>query len=275
MTDPTPAIRMKLDPCNPGQFFACCGLLELADRLWDGAEGWFASRGSEFYLAPVTGAGSSLGQLLRTLLATDFQAIDAEDLATSPLLLGASFHLRLDWWKDEAAGGSELKTWAGRQQVVTIARAMRQAFARALQWASESGRELERDLLQYSEVIPDPTDPKRSVAPFYFDARRAAGASNIDIGFSPDVQQIDATSFPAVEFLCLVGLQRFRPARDPKARKYLFNAWSWPLLPAAACAAVAGVPADYAGRRYEFRLLFRTKYLKGFLPANLWRPADE
>ena len=35
-------IRVNVDPTNPGQFFACCGLLELADRLWPGAEGWFA-----------------------------------------------------------------------------------------------------------------------------------------------------------------------------------------------------------------------------------------
>ena len=34
-------IRVAVDPTNPGQFFACCGLLELANRLWPGAEGWF------------------------------------------------------------------------------------------------------------------------------------------------------------------------------------------------------------------------------------------
>ena len=34
-------IRLKVDPANPGQFFACCGLLEIAERLWDGVEGWF------------------------------------------------------------------------------------------------------------------------------------------------------------------------------------------------------------------------------------------
>lgn len=31
------AIRINVDLTNPGQFFACCGLLELADRLWGGA----------------------------------------------------------------------------------------------------------------------------------------------------------------------------------------------------------------------------------------------
>ena len=48
MSDPTPSIMVAVDPTNPGQFFACCGLLELADRLWPGAEGWFAVDGREF-----------------------------------------------------------------------------------------------------------------------------------------------------------------------------------------------------------------------------------
>src|SRR6059058_2715350 len=41
MTNAAPSIRVNVDVTNPGQFFACCGLLELADRLWPGAEGWF------------------------------------------------------------------------------------------------------------------------------------------------------------------------------------------------------------------------------------------
>ena len=41
MSDPKSNIRIPVDRANPGQFFACCGLLELADRLWPGAQGWF------------------------------------------------------------------------------------------------------------------------------------------------------------------------------------------------------------------------------------------
>src|SRR3990172_7193974 len=42
MTDnPQPSITVNVDVSNPGQFFACCGLFELADRLWPGAEGGF------------------------------------------------------------------------------------------------------------------------------------------------------------------------------------------------------------------------------------------
>ncbi len=39
MSSENPSIRVNIDPTNPGQFFACCGLLELADRLWPGSEG--------------------------------------------------------------------------------------------------------------------------------------------------------------------------------------------------------------------------------------------
>jgi hypothetical protein len=44
---------VAVDPTNPGQFFACCGLLELADRLWPGAEGWFDLDQMAFCLASL------------------------------------------------------------------------------------------------------------------------------------------------------------------------------------------------------------------------------
>jgi CRISPR-associated protein Csx14 len=45
-------IRVRLEPTNPGQFFACCGLLELAHRLWGGAEGWFEDQQHHFCMHP-------------------------------------------------------------------------------------------------------------------------------------------------------------------------------------------------------------------------------
>ena len=38
MSVANPNITVNVDVANPGQFFACCGLLELADRLWPRAE---------------------------------------------------------------------------------------------------------------------------------------------------------------------------------------------------------------------------------------------
>ncbi len=39
-----PNIKIPVDVTNPGQFLACCGLLELASRLDEQGEGWFGDR---------------------------------------------------------------------------------------------------------------------------------------------------------------------------------------------------------------------------------------
>lgn len=57
----TPTDSIPVDITNPGQFFACCGILELADRLWPGATGWF--EGSHFQLS----AEGSLETIMKTL----------------------------------------------------------------------------------------------------------------------------------------------------------------------------------------------------------------
>ena len=160
-------IRVFINPTNPGQFFACCGLLELAARLWPDSEGWFED--GEFCIC----AGQqevSLEQLLRMVLAVEMDVEEPDKPTISPLTLAAPFNLRLDWWRDERSGGSTFKTWAGQQKVVGIAKAMHRALARAIPLGPK--------LLQLAEVLPDPDEPKKSVAPFYFDARRAAGAES-------------------------------------------------------------------------------------------------
>ncbi len=59
MSNPEPSIRVTVDPMNPGQFFACCGLLELADRLWKEAEGWFEN--AAFCLRPTSTVEDATG----------------------------------------------------------------------------------------------------------------------------------------------------------------------------------------------------------------------
>jgi CRISPR-associated protein Csb3 len=255
-----PTIRVQVDPSNPGQYFACCGLLELADRLWNGAEGWFQE--DTFCLAPVETSGYALDVLLKTIRQSPLEKADSNDTqdTVAPLKLHGDFSLRLDWWHDDRAGGSKFKTWAGQQKVVNIARAMHATLG------DESLDE--RTLFNFPAVLFDAEDPGKTVEPFYFDARRAAQASSVDIGFSPDAQGLSMPVYAAVEFLCLVGLQRFRP-RDNGDRTFSFYTWSarTPLFPAVA-QAVASSGLLAGAREYRFRLLFRTKYLKGFLPAQ-------
>src|SRR5947199_155278 len=98
------SIRINVAPSNPGQFFDCCGLLELADRLWPGAEGWFEQR----YFC--IGGDRDLAHLIHQASHAKLTQLDMQDSTSSPLVIGPPFdELRLDWWQDEQAGGRELK----------------------------------------------------------------------------------------------------------------------------------------------------------------------
>jgi len=148
MTKLESALQINVDPTNPGQFFACCGLLELADRLCPGAEGWFDE--GQFHIA----AAGTLPDLIDNVVRLTLIQIDREDDTSSPIEIaepiavaagqpdsdndppgssrpekGELRHvLRLDWWQDERAGGKELKVWAGTMESVRIARAMQHAM---------------------------------------------------------------------------------------------------------------------------------------------------
>jgi CRISPR-associated protein Csb3 len=257
----TATARIWVDTANPGQFFACCGLLELADRLWHGAEGWF--EGDAFFLRPARQApvAADLATLLRAAVAAPLEQLDPEDETASPVRLAAPFALRLDWWKDDRAGGQALKGWAGRMNGVRIARAMQAALAR-LELHDES-------IFDRGMVVPDPSQPDNKVEPFYFDARRGGNAHPLDIGFSPDALQMSSAAYPAVELLCFIGLQRCRPTCTAP-RTFTYATWSAPLSPSVAPVAAAGRLRDPGSVLYRFENAFRTdqRKHKAFAPAT-------
>jgi len=156
-TMPEGEIRVRVDPTNPGQFFACCGLLELADRAWGGAEGWFRQHEGCFYLRPANSGHHSFIELIDTVhqtgllgelspelktelglletkrrqLKNEMKMLSEADearrkelgtlLRSGSIVIGKPFDLRLDWWNDD--GVDVPKTWAGSQEVLRIARA--------------------------------------------------------------------------------------------------------------------------------------------------------
>jgi len=250
MSNLEPTIRVNVDPANPGQYFACCGLLELAERAWKDVEAWF-----EVGSFAISGTGS-LQSLLTSIVKSTLSPLDSTIPTMSPLHLAEPFNLRLDWWLDERAGGSMFKTWAGQQKVVSIASAMKGALA--------PNRLDEESLFNTSAILYDADGGK--IEPFYLDARRAAQSHTIDVGFSPDAQKMLMPVFSTVEFLCLVGLQRFRPVCVPDDNVFEYATWH-DSLPIAVAAAAASGSVTLRSSRYRFQLLYRTKYLKGFLPA--------
>jgi len=271
-------IRVAVDPTNPGQFFACCGLQELANRLWPGAEGWFL--GKEFRIAcegtlaellsrlsqAQIGSSLSSSQLKRlgTLLSKAKDKLTPDDLEEKARLqemwklerlhLSAPFDLWLDWWRDERGERTELKTWAAKQLVAEMAEDML-AIIKAAPWSK----------------TPDPANPfpmaHADALPFNFDSDLSGQGSARDAGFSFDTLGLKSAFRPLLELLAFIGLQRFRPAfaGDNKIR---FCLWSTPLPPSVAAAAACGALAMNNARLYEFRLFHRTKYMKAFLPAQ-------
>lgn len=282
-TPPEPTIRVNVDVANPGQFFACCGLLELADRLWQGAEGWFDADNGEFCLTPTFDADNNndlltaikqcpLTNVMQTKELNRLQALKdtpTKDQSTgekvekkrleklwreSPLMLN-KFQLRLDWFLDSRAGGSRFKTWAGQQSVIDIAQSMKLAL----------------DEGHYDDIPPcDWIDsPCGSGVTFNFDAAASVQSSALDVGFVLDPLQMQSASRPLLEFMAFVGLQRFRPTSDTRNNAYTYTLWTSPLGPSVAAAHINGMIALESDYKFCFPLLYRTKYLKSFLPAQL------
>jgi CRISPR-associated protein Csb3 len=185
-----------------------------------------------------------------------------ELLRESPIVLGMPFGLTLDWFADEFAGGSRFKTWAGRQSVLVIATAMKDAL-KDTEWRNEA-------CLSFAV--------RECGLPFNFDSDLGAQGGAIDVGFSFDplagsaLTRIASMARPALELLAFIGLQRFRPTEVRGENRFIYTAWSRP-LPIAVAAAVScgalfrGSSSAVDDNRYEFRLLYRTKYLKSFLPS--------
>jgi CRISPR-associated protein Csb3 len=257
MTIPSRSFQVRVDVTNPGQFFACCGLLELANRLTPEALGWF-----ERNLFCIS-QSHKFPEILAEITSAVLRQLDRDDATASPIQIPAPFNLRLDWWKTNDRTVSDLKVWAGTMESFRIARAMQHAM-RAPEFASEN-------LLNVGVIAYDPDDPKKKVEPFYFDARRGPNAHSRDVGFAPNDLGVTTIASPSVEFLCLVGLQRTKPVPvRERPRIFDYHVWSGPLPATLMPAAAAGVLPDSATNGYRFESWFRTgqRKHKAFLSAR-------
>lgn len=271
-------IQIPVDLTNPGQFFACCGLLELADRLWPGAEGWFdcdsfmidcggslfdlLTRLSDSFVSnTMTPIQNERLKELSSMSKRDRERIDGADDEKKqleslrrelPIVIEGQISLRIDWFTDEDSGGSRFKTWAGQQSVIDIAQNMHRAI----------------------KPDEDVWTRKREIGlPFNFDSDLGSQGSSLDIGFSFDplagseLTRIEGACKPTLEFLSFVGLQRFRPMESAGKNRYVYIAWRSPLLATVAAAVACETVLIPNAKRFAFSLLYRTKYLKSFLPA--------
>ncbi len=239
-------ICLDVDRTNPGQFFGCCGVFELAQRLWPCATAHF--EGAHFIVSV-----GNLRELVTKAAQVPIEVLEAANQTSSALRLAEPFDLQIDWWKVERG----LKTWAGRMSVDRIATSLQRDLPNTL----NSG------FFDDGHVVHG-ADGKK-VEPYYFDGRRGATALPLDVGFSSDALSLETVAFSATEFFTLLGLQRFRPFRsDVKPRIYRYRAWLRPLPVTLAALAAANVLPD-DGPLFQFESTFRTdqRKHKAYSPA--------
>lgn len=242
-------IRIPLDPLNPGQFFACCGLFDLLSTNSSQKSALLARfevdpkvvRRAEFVMKNVE---ADLGRELTCLKQASITANGQPEPSISTVELTTSDRtIALDWWLDEFHNATtDLKCWAGQVKSKTL---------------------LEELLL----LLPEDANPNElllaqamSKSKFGIDPRSAWNA--LDFGFSPNEHNKDAATYPAVEVLGSLGLQAFRPRPERRVIKY--HLW-WEDLPADVAALAAFHP--WSGLRcsaYKFEISKRGQSYKFF-----------
>lgn len=238
------SFSVKVDVTNPGQFFACCGLLELAHRLWPGAEGWFEE---EQFLISTSGSKGTIKQLLRELATARATPLTgSNDPKLPPIHLGLPFDLRIDWWLDDRGNKSIFgKMFSGQKRALKDVTRLQEALVSTLKE--------ERD----SHTAFDWSVPLKGR--FGVDPRAAWEA--LKVGFSPNEQGMEVATYLVVELLGAVGLQTSPP--NTKDSGYVFCTWSVPLPACVGRAAAAGMIPTISGDQFYFELTTRGTY-KGF-----------
>lgn len=256
---PAPTATLAVNPANPGHYFACCGLFELAarPRLFPDAVAWFeqTETGFRFHLANTP----PLTELIEKITAAEITTVDPNDATASPITIGSPFELRVDWWKTSVATTSALKVWAGTMEAPRIARAMQKAIR----------PEDEERILYNLRIAYAPGDPTKKVEPFYFDANRGPNSDARDVGFSTNDLGLETLAAPAAEFLTFVGLQRAIP--EPSGdRLFDYHLWQTPIPIALLAAAINGLADSRPQPSFRFESWYRTSQRKhkAFLPAK-------
>lgn len=251
-------IRIDTDPTNPGQFFACCGLLELADRLWGGAEGWFEQRSFS------TNCDGNLEELLERLVMDPPERLTLPNngLAVKPIIAplrftfdgGASYPLTIDAWtqirmeksKPAVVANPPWNFWSGNQTSYGIWSDLRYALAQQLPKLRREGFKT-----LFAQRLP-------LTGRFGFDPGAAWNA--LDVGFSPNTQQMAVASSPATEMLAAIGIQRFRPVLSDDRKSFLYATWGQPLLPSVAASAASSLLPVAPAKRFRGYVVDRGQY---------------
>lgn len=241
-------LRIPLDPCNPGQFYACCGLIELLELSGNRTASRFSvdqRRPHQAYFVVTSEKELDVQSIVGALREAEYRPLrrqNAENPPTKDSIAPASVSIfgqrfMLDWWLDEFHyKATPLKCWAGQ---VTTQKLL-----------TELPRLLEAGEIGFNTSVFSSTR-------FGIDPRSAWVA--LDLGYSPNEQGQESQTYPFVEMLAAFGLQGFRPAGD-RTTGFQYSLWLSPLPCAVARIASARPWLGLRAARYKFSLGERGSY---------------
>ena len=246
MSEAMSTITVDVDVTNPGQFFACCGLLELAHRLWPGAEGWFDN--GSFHLTRPDRQTVVFQEMLRLVIECSVEALPADDSKTAPIRLGPPIGMVLSWWLRPDGSTNLFKTWAANATSQQMFTKWRQPLQRNLTLLDE-----------HPEQVLTVTE--RVQGSYGFDSDLGWDALRVGFSLNEHAGLKELPTRPAVEILGAVGLQRFFPVFKEKEQVVEYATWRVPLAaPVASVAAIGLVPPatlDHLRTRFVYRGSFK------------------
>lgn len=241
-----PETAMPIDPCNPAEVYACCGLWELLALAGESGEGRFeldAARPHEAKFILKTPAHIDLTDValaLRDTTAVCLQRqpdITPEKDAIAPVQLDLlNRSVTLDWWLTPFWDDSnEFKCWAG--QVTS-----RKLFGELPQLIDPDTARLDAAVYATTRIGIDPRGTWRA----------------LEIGYSLNEQGQRWRIYPLAECLAAIGIQSFRP----QCKQYRCDYWLWqePLPLAVARTAMLRPWGGLAATPYRFPILRRGRY---------------
>lgn len=268
--------RVAVDLLNPGQVFACLGLMEATEQLSGPCEGrseYSAGETDAVFVLNADKVDAPLAVVLHFLRGAHVEALaphksgmkvqeagvptaerqdelfpsEGPDApAALPIrVVNGSARLRIEHWAD-GSSRDNVKFWAGAGGYSGAALA-RDALAAVAGWNANEWR----------QALVDPFNAEVAMSSsFRFDWRR--DYVPLDLGFSLNQQpRITAVGFPLVELLAAIGLEHSRPVRVNRWDKleYRYGAWT-EMLPTTLARAALGAPSSFPFpiRRYRMRL---------------------
>lgn len=232
---------IPVDVRNPGQVFACLGLMEVVEALLHPVFAGFSQDLATFKLAlPCETPLPRIFDFVAEATISEAPSPGEDDRMARPLLFAHS-HLTLPvgHWADRS-GRETFKLYAGNRSAFSIAKDMQTLLCSVM---------ADRDAFL--------CDPWNTLCPmggsFNLDSRGAWNA--MDAGFSPDAHHApggNVMASPAVQLLAAIGLQHARP--QLQKRRVRYSIWKSLLSTSLARAALGG-GLDLGGcLRYQFDL---------------------